>query len=560
MSETTKLKSFVEYFYEWEETKANEVFLRQPFGKEWKTLTWQEVGDQARRMVTALRAMGIEKGAHVGIFSKNCYHWIMADIALALGGYVSTPFYPNLSSGQLNEVLKKSDCEALFVGKLEEWDEPKKGIPEEIKIIRFPHYKGNKEVVEGESWDDLIAAHEPMQGHPKPNLKDLWTILFTSGTTGTPKGVMLDYNGPALQMANEREHKDLGMFEGKEHRYFSFLPLNHIAERMIVEGAAILSGGSISFAESLETFTDNLKDTQPTMFLAVPRIWTKFQMGILKNASQKKLNRLFKIPFVSGAIKNKIRKALGLNEARVILTAAAPTPDALKDWFEKLGLPLREVYGMTETCGGATLMPKDNMRSGTVGKPLTNVEVKIEEGTGQLMVNMPWRMLGYYKDPEKTAEVLRDGWICTGDKCELDRRGFVKIVGRVTDTFKTAKGKYVSPVPIEELFSRVDIIEQLCLIGLGLPQTVLVVVLSELANDLDKKEIDSRLKDALKDANKKLHKHEKISTIIVTNKVWAPENGLLTPTLKVKRQKVNEEYLDKCLGWHEDDGKIIWES
>jgi len=554
------IESFAAYFYRWEKEKADEIFLRQPFGDTWKTMTWKETGGQVRRMITALQEMGLQKGDHIGIFSKNCTHWILADLAIGLGGYVSAPFYPNLDDKQLNQIIEKSDIKALFVGKLDEWDKPKKGVPNDIAIIRFPHYEGNATVTEGTDWEDLVAANEPMTDNPLPNLEDLWTILFTSGTTGTPKGVMLNHKAPALQMQTELETGDLGLFKGNEHRFFSFLPLNHIAERMIVEGAAIMTGGSISFAESLSTFAKNLKDTQPTMLLAVPRIWTKFQLGILEKMPQKRLDLLFKIPIVSGVIKKRIASALGLDKARVVLTAAAPTPDELKNWYKKLGITLREVYGMTETCGGATLMPMTNLKSGTVGKPMSSVKIKIEEGTGQILLNMPWRMLGYYKDEEKTKDVLQDGWIHTGDQGEVDSEGFLKITGRVTDTFKTAKGKYVVPNPIEMNFAQNELIEQICLVGLALPQPIVLIVLSELANPLQKMAIEERLKDDLGRVQKLCAKHEKPSTIVVMKEAWSIENACLTPTMKVRRIEINKQYKDRFLAWHEVAENVVWES
>ncbi len=559
MPDTQNLQSILEYFYKWEETKANEVFLKQPFGKDWKTLTWKEAGEQSRKMVSALRAMGIEKGAHVGIYSKNCYHWILADVALSIGGYVSVPFYANLNSKQLTEVLDKSDAQALFVGKLDNWDEPKKGVPSDLPIIRFPHYPGNAKVTEGVAWDDLLTQHEPITGKPVPNLDDLWTILFTSGTTGTPKGVMLTHKAPALQMQTELEAGDLGLFKDKNHRFFSFLPLNHIAERMIVEGAALMSGGSISFAESLDTFVANLKDTQPTVFLAVPRIWTKFQLGILEKMPQKRLNTLFKIPIVSGMIKKRVATALGLASAKIVLTGAAPTSDDLKNWYQKIGISLREVYGMTETCGGATLMPAKNLRSGTVGKPMSTVQVKIEEGTGQILLNMPWKMLGYYKDPEKSEQVLSGGWLHTGDQGELDSQGFLKITGRVSDTFKTAKGKYVVPTPIEMDLAQNELIEQICLVGLALPQPIALVALSDLSKGLDKPAIEKSLHSSLKTVQKKCAKHEKPSTVVVMKEPWSVENAMLTPTLKVRRGEINKNYKEKFMNWHEIDQEIVWE-
>ena len=409
-----ELRTIISEFYAFEKTKANEVFLRQPFGDQWKTYTWNEVGQQARKLVTALRKMGLNAGDHIALSSKNCSHWIMADIALMIGGYVSVPLYPNLNKDQLKEVLEKSDSKLIIVGKLDEWDDMSKGIPASMQIVKMPHYPGNAKVDRGEDWDDILKDAAPFEGDPVPPLDDLWTILFTSGTTGTPKGVMLSNRTISTIIDNERTHVDMGLYEMNDPTFFSFLPLNHIAERVLVELAGLTSGGTISFAENLETFVKNLSETNPTLFFAVPRIWTKFQQGVFSKMEPTKLDRLLKIPIISGLVKKKIRKGLGLGNAVLFLTAAAPTPAALKAWYQKLGINLREVYGMTETAGGISLMPRNANVAGSVGQAITNTQIKLDPETGEIIAKSAWNMVGYYKDEEKTLEVLKDGWMHTG--------------------------------------------------------------------------------------------------------------------------------------------------
>ena len=256
----------LEYFYEWEELQPNRIFLRQPEGKKWKDISWKETGSQARRMAAALLDMGLVPGDNVGILSKNCYHWIITDLALMMSGLISVPFYPNQTADQLAEVIEAGKIKLLFVGKLDDWENQQKGVPADLPMISFPHYAGNSLVSNGFQWDILINRYQPMMGNPVPALNDIWTILFTSGTTGKPKGVMIDFDGPAALMQLEKETNFLGLAHTKYHRFFSYLPLNHIAERLIVAAAAIHTGGSISFGESLQTFIYNLKQTQPTVF------------------------------------------------------------------------------------------------------------------------------------------------------------------------------------------------------------------------------------------------------------------------------------------------------
>ncbi len=555
----TNFNSPIECFYQWEKDTPDNLFLLQPQGDEWQTMTWGEAGQEVRKMVEALQNLNIPKGAHIGIFSKNCMHWILADLAIMMGGYISVPFYPTLNGDQLKSVIAKSDIQALFVGKLDDWKDASTGVPDDVQIISFPHYEGNVKITEGLRWEDLIGQYQGIQGNPSSSLEDLWTIIFTSGTTGTPKGVMLQCKCPILLLENEMQNGDLGVFQSKEHRFFSFLPLNHIAERIIVEMASLMTGGSISFAESLDTFAKNLGDVQPTLFLAVPRIWTKFQLAILGKIPANRLNLIMRIPIVSGFMKTRIQKALGLSKANVILTGAAPTSDSVKDWYKKFGIVLREVYGMTETCGGATLMPKTNIKSGTVGKAAQKVKIKIEEGSNEILLQMPWKMLGYYKDEEKTNQVIKDGWIHTGDKGNLDKDGFLHITGRVSDTFKTTKGKYVVPTPIEWKFADNELIEQICIVGLALPQPIALIVLSEKGQKADKNTIKKDLENNLKTANKSLANYQRVSTIVIVKEEWSVDNKVLTPTLKVRRGAINDKYKEQFLEWHEHNESILWE-
>ena len=409
-----------------------------------------------------------------------------------------------------------------------------------------------------EKTDEFMDRFEPIEEVCSPALEDLWTIIFTSGTTGTPKGVMLNYSAPYEVLKIDREHDTLKLYSG-ENRFFSFLPLNHIAERIAAECASLATGGSMSFTESLDRFAANLSDVKPTLFFAVPRIWTKFQMGVLSKMPQEKLDRFLRIPIIKGMVKNKIKKTLGLDKARTMLTGAAPMADSTKDWYGKLGITVQEVYGMTETCGGVVLMPKDNVKRGCIGPTMPGVEAKFEEETGELAIKCNWLMEGYYKSPEKTAEMLRDGWLYTGDRGEIDGDGFIRLTGRVKDAFKTAKGKYVVPAPIEWKFAHNSDIEQICLVGLGMPQPMALVVPSEMGAAKDKESLKVSLEQTLNEANKSLPNYKRVSTVVITKEIWSVENGLLTPTLKVKRNVMDDRYLNKYLGWHETPEKIVWE-
>lgn len=555
----TELRSIVENFYHWEKNTPNKTFLRQPKGDDWKTLTYAEAGQEARKMASALQKLGLQKGDHIGILSKNCYHWILADLAIMMGGYVSVPFYASLTKAQIAQVIELSDLKGLFVGKLDKWGDKGEVFKENLKVIKFPQYEGNAEVTVGLSWDDLVASHDALTGTPAPNLEDLWTIKFTSGTTGTPKGVMHIHRTPALIMADEEKTGWIGMMKLKERRFFSFLPLNHVGERLGLEVPCLYSGGSISFAESLDTFAKNIQGTQPTMIFAVPRIWTKFYHGVMSKMPQKKLDRLLKIPIVSGMVKKKLRTALGLRDIKIAATGAAITPEHLKKWYAKLGIHLIEAYGMTEVCGSMTNGPELHTPPDSVGRAIPAGEVKIDPDSGEILMKTPYMMTGYYKDPEKTAEVLIDGWMHSGDRGTIDENGFVRVIGRVKDAFKTSKGSYVTPNPMEEVLSKNEYIEQCCVVGLGIPQPLCLVNLSESGIKEDRSVVANSLKGDLESLNESLSNYERISTVIINKDTWSEQNEMLTPTLKVRRGKLDDNYGKQFLEWHEAPEQVIWE-
>ncbi len=546
-------------FYKWEKELADQPFLRQPFGDTWEEYSWGEVGQMARKLATGLQSLGLKPKAHIGLVSKNCREWIIADIAIIMAGYVSVPFFPTLTSKQINQVLRLGDVDALFVGKLEVWDEMKKGVPDEIPIISFPQYKDHSKVERGEKWDEFINRFEPMQGTPSSPMDDIWTIVFTSGTTGTPKGVVLDYAILDSTKVVTEESNPLDISFTGANRFFSYLPLNHIAERIVVESTCIRYGGTISFAESLATFGKNLSSVRPTVFFAVPRIWTKFQLGILGKMPQHKLDRLLKIPIISGIVKKKIRKGLGLNDVRACVSGAAQLSEGLKQWFKKLGIQITNGYGMTENSALCTsLFPWDD-KPGSVGKAQPGASLKIDPDTNEIMMKAPYVMRGYYKDPEKTAEVLDNGWLRTGDQGRMDDDGFLFITGRVKDTFKTAKGEFIVPTPMEGVLEQNSDIEQICIVGLGCPQPIAMVVLSEIGIAKSKEDLAKSLDNTLTDLNKTLESYQKVSTIVVVKEAWSVENGCLTPTLKVKRNMVNQQYQEHLEDWHAAAETIVWE-
>ena len=547
-------KSFLEYFYEWEKSQPDKVFLRQPIGDIFKDFTWDEVGKQARKLATYLLSLNLPAKSNIGLVSKNCAEWIIADLGIMLSGHISVPFYPTLTADQLNQVLMHSESKVLFVGKLDNPEVIKKGIPEDVLCISFPTYNPDIRHVQ---WDKIMSECAIQTNDYKPSLHDIFSIIYTSGTTGNPKGVMLQYN--ALSSCIPYVYERL-KWNIPETRFFSYLPLCHIAERNAVEGAAFITGGTIYFAESLDTFSKNLVNAHPTHFLAVPRIWTKFQMGILAKLPQKKLDLLLKIPIINSLIKKKIVNGLGLQDSVLNYTGAAPMPASLLKWYRKLGINIQNVYGMTENTALVSMTPADVFKDDTVGKIWEGVELRFIPDTGEICTRSASNMVGYFKEVQLTAETIdAEGWIHTGDVGETDDQGYLKITGRVKEMYKTSKGEYVAPAQIEMKYAENSLIEQICIIGQGLPQPIALVVLSETAKNEEYEVVTNSLVTTLTQLNSTLKSYERLHRIVIVKESWTVENNKMTPTMKLKRNVIEQEYKHKAEKWYLADETIIRE-
>ena len=547
-------------FYEWEQKLRDRPLLRQPFGDKWEIYTWGEVGQMARKLATGLKSLGLRENAHIGLISKNCREWIIADIAIMMAGYVSVPLFPSLKGEELSFLLDYGDVDLIFIGKIETWEDIKNDIPLQLPVIKFPNYKGFSIVDRGEEWFDFLGKYNSMKNPNIPKISDLWTLIFTSGTTGNPKGVKLSYFAiDETKNITEKENPLKVDFSGN-NSFISYLPLNHIAERVVVEHVCLRFGGSLSFVESIDSFAKNLRDIQPHIFFAAPRIWTKFQLGILGKLSQNKLDILTKIPIISGIIKNKLKKGLGLNRARSTVSGSAPLSISTIEWFRKVGIYITNGYGMTENCAICSQVDGRNFKKlDSVGRAQYGAEIKIDEPSGEVLMRGPYVMDGYYKNEELTSKTLVDGWLHTGDKGYLDIDKYLYITGRVSDSFKTSKGEFIEPLTLESYFADIQEIEEICITGLGLAQPIGLVQLSEIGKLTPKDELSEILEAKLADINADLENYKKISTLVIVKDEWTEQNKILGPTLKIKRGNVEEMYSSKYSLWTANNSKIIWE-
>ena len=545
----------LEIFYEREARHPNKLYMVQPQGGgQIEELTWSEVGEQARRAANWLRSQDFDQGSRIAIISKNCAHWIIADLAIWMAGMVSVPLYPNLTADSMRQVLEHSEARVAFIGKLDDWLSMAPGVPEGVLCVGLPlRPEGRFDL----HWSDLQAC-TPIRDNPVPASDQLATIIYTSGTTGMPQGVMHSFNNFAFSAS--QGSKLFAMSESD--RVLSYLPLCHVAERSFVEMSSLFYGIEIYFAESLDTFVDDIRRARPTVLFAVPRIWTKFQMGVLAKMPAKRLDFLLNLPLIGRVVGRKVLAGLGLDAVRFALSGAAPTPASLFNWYRRLGLELLEVYGMTENCGYSHVCRPGKVKLGWIGQNCPGVEVRISS-EGEVLVRSEATMQGYFKEPEKTAEALTlDGSLRTGDKGEQDEEGNLRLTGRIKEIFKTSKGKFVAPAPIENRMATDTRLEQICVVGDGMVQPIAICVLSETARvDADgagRAALEASLKALVAEVNGALDKHEQLRGVVLVKDVWAVENGFLTPTLKIKRAVIESNYGKHFEDWLQRCDAVLW--
>jgi long-chain acyl-CoA synthetase len=531
----------IERALRWERERAHDLFMVQPIGNgQVREYTWSQAVGEARRMAAHLRSLDFPHGSRIAMLAKNSAHFIMMDLAIWMAGHVSVPLFPTVTASTVKYVLEHADAKAIFVGKLDkEWEEQRKVIPPDMPGISTSLSPPS----DYETWESIVARTEPLEGHPVRKPTDMATIIYTSGSTGTPKGVVHDFEGIAAACKGALE----GFGLTADDRVISYLPLAHVFERLVVESAGISCGLKIYFAESLDTFVKDIQRARPTLFHSVPRLWLKFQAGVHSKMPPSRLQLLLKIPVIKKVIGKKVLTGLGLQEARAAVTGSAPIPAELVKWYRDLGLELCEGYAMSENFAYSHFNRVGQAIPGTVGPVAPDVEHKLGPD-GEILIKSPANMVGYYRQPELTREAFTDdGFLRTGDRGVIEDNGFLRIVGRTKEIFKTSKGKYVAPAPIESSLQATGLIELASVTGDGLPQPVALCSLAEgvrdkASSEAGRRELEGQLEEVLKTLNATLPPYEKLDRLYVTDEAWTIESGLLTPTMKIKRAALDERY------------------
>ena len=554
-------KLLLDYVYEHEAARPDAVYMTQPIGGgAVLDYTWGQTLDQARRMAAHIKSLNIEPGARIAILSKNCAHFIMAELAIWMAGCSTVAIFPTETAQTVAYVLEHSEASLLFVGKLDTWEQQQPGLPAGLHCIAFPLAPRNG----FDTWDKVVARTEPLKGKPGRAPTDTSMLMYTSGSTGQPKGVT--HNFERITRASEGIVGELHRYldQTTELRVLSYLPLAHVFERSWVSCSGMVLGkGRMYFAESLETFVQDLNRARPTYFISVPRLWLKFQQGVFTKMPPKKLDFLLSLPLIGGIVRRKVLKGLGLDQVVMAGSGSAPIPAELIDWYRRLGLNLLEGYAMTEDFAYSCGSNPEHNAPGCVGVALPGVQIRLSE-EGEVLVKSPGQMVGYYKRPDLDAQSFTpDGFFRTGDKGELHANGLLKLSGRVKEIFKTSKGKYVAPAPIENRINAHPMVETSMVSGVGQSAAYAMVVLAEslrpqLNEAAVRDRVQSELAELLQQVNQSVAEYERLQMIVVTQQPWSIENGMLTPTMKIRRSQIEASVEAQLPNWYASQARVQW--
>lgn len=543
----------LEDFFRHEREQPDRTYLVQPLAEGRKQeLSWAEVGDQVRRFAGWLLQQQLPPRSHIAILSKNCAHWIIADLAIWMAGHVSVPLQPTLSPPALRQIVEHAQTRMVIVGKLDDWQELRSGLPVSLPWVGLPLAPPDPELI---PWARLQEESAPLQEAVPRDRGELATIMYSSGTTGLPKGCMLSFDSMYFAAKNY-----LRLFLTTEtDRVLSWLPLSHIAERQFIEMQSLLSGMTVYFAHSRASFIRDIRRARPTLFLGTPATWHQIRQGVQQQMQQRMLNRALAIPLIRKRAALRMLDQTGLNQVRFAVVCGDTTPTQTMDWYHRIGVRLFEIYGLTENCGYSHVGRPGRFRPGWCGLPNPGVECRIDE-QGQLLVRSRATMLGYFKNPARTAAVLdADGFLQTGDRGEIDQEGFLRLSGRMTDLFHTSDGRLVVPQPIEHELLTHPLVEYACVVGQGLPQPLALLTLTEQARQLPHHEVERELEALLQRVNREMSRHEQLACMVVISDAWHRDAEATTATMLLRRGVIRARYHEFLGDWLVSGSTIVWQ-
>jgi long-chain acyl-CoA synthetase len=574
-------------------TLADRPALFTRTADDWSSVTWLEYGQRVAVMAAGLIEMGLEPGDKVAILSHNRLEWHLADLSAISARGVTVPVYPTSSSSQVAYQLAHAEVKYCFVEGSEQVAKillRRHELPALERIFCFEPPPGLDDSFVADLGDLEEAGSRQLSRDPdcvdrrvhEITPEDLATLVYTSGTTGPPKGTMITHGNAMATILNVIALVPIG----PDDRFLSFLPLSHIAERIVSDFGQIVSGGQTWFARSLAAVPQDLKACRPTIFFAVPRVWEKFHDAVLEEVSTKRgatrrlLDRylalgdrctsgdpdlerglLERVEYraLDRVIGARLRRELGLDQARLLVSGAAPIHPELLRWFLGIGLPIAEVYGQTESTGVTSLNPPNRIRFGTVGVPAPGVTVRIASDE-EILVRGASVCTGYYKDERGTSELIDDaGWMHSGDLGRIDAAGYLSITGRKKDLIINAAGKNISPEEIENRLRYEPLISQAVVVGDRRPYLVALLTLDtdtladwaehrgkllDFESLRDDRELLAEVSESVERVNAVHSRVEGIKRWAIVPQDFTIAEGELTPTLKVKRSVVEEEYAD----------------
>ncbi|HAX20669.1 MAG TPA: long-chain fatty acid--CoA ligase [Hydrogenophaga sp.] len=572
------------------------VWMRQKEFGIWRSWSWNQTAEAVREIAHGLMALGFAPHETASILSNTTVEWVLADLAVLSAGGVSNGIYPTDAADQVQFLCEDSGTTVLFVEDDEQLDkvlEVRQNLPRLKKIVVFDmeglHELNDPQVISLDALREFGRTHAKTHaGEMETRVaacrpEDLAILVYTSGTTGKPKGAMHSHRGLVYTV-----HGYNTLIARDEHdECMCFLPLCHIAERMGGEYFSLYTGAKLNFVENPETVPENVREIAPTVFTAVPRVWEKFYSGVmitLKEASQLQQaayawaigigQRVAELVMagqpVPGGLRvqfrlarllvlDNVRKLIGIHRARFLVTGAAPISPDLVRWYLALGVPMLEVWGMTETCGASTGIPADRIKPGSIGPAASYNEVRLDPQTSEILVRGPNVFMGYLNLPEKTAETIdADGWLHTGDVGVVDEEGFFRITDRMKDIIITAGGKNITPSELENELKFSPYVTDAVVIGDKRAYLTVIIMIDQenvekYAQDTDvpfsnyasltrAPEVQALIQAEIDRVNKKFARVEQIKKFFLLDTQLSAEDEELTPTMKLKRKLVQQKY------------------